>query len=224
MNKKTEKKIQIADAAAERYLENSKFSIKSLATKLEIPASEIYDLFPNRRSILEFYYEGALIKCYEITSAIDGYKSFSLSEKLSNLALTLIDIFQENREFVAKTYKPIIACSNRRTAFEVKLKDQIHQIFKNDTNQSKLSSFLHRDYANTLILYHFHGLIRFWMCDESEHYQKTMELVDKWTSFAEEIAYSSILDKGFELAKFAVYNSPIKDIADNLSNMNKKYE
>lgn len=224
MNKKTEKKIQIAEAAAERYLENNKFSIKSLAAKIDIPASEVYDLFPNRRSIFEFYYEGAFIKYSEITSGIDGYKSFTLSEKLSNLALTLLDIFQQDREFVTKTYKSTIACSKRKTAFESQIKDEIRQIFKDDTKQSKVSSILHRDYANTIILYHFHGLMRFWTCDESEGYQKTMELVDKWTSLAEEIVYSSILDKGFELAKFAIYNSPVKDVADNLSNMRKNYE
>lgn len=210
MNKKTDEKIRISDAAAVRYLENERFTIPSLADKLNMQPSEIYDFFPNRRSILQFYYEATIIKYEEAIKQIDDYSSFSMAEKLSTLALTLLDLFQENREFVQRTYSSYVVCKSAITPFEKSFKQEIASIYKSDQKQSRAASLLNTDPIYELILYHFHGLIRFRLRDNTEGYQKTMELVDKWTAFVQELNYSSILDRGFELAKFAAYQTPLK--------------
>jgi len=218
MNKKTDKKIRISDAAAVKYLENDRFTIASLADELDMEASEIYDFFPNRRSILQFYYEAAIIKYRRIITQIDDYSSFSMAEKLSTLALTLLDLFQENREFVKRTYPSYVVCKSGSTSFEKSLKQEIASIYKGDQKQSRAASLLNIEPIFELILYHFHGLIRFWLRDHSEGYQKTMELVDKWTAFVQEVNYSSILDRGFELAKFAAYQTPLKNVFSSSHN------
>ncbi|MEX2456808.1 MAG: hypothetical protein WD381_05805 [Balneolaceae bacterium] len=214
MNKKTKKKIQISEAATERYLVNERFTIKSLADELKMDSSEIYDLFPNRRSILEFYYESVIIRYQTLTAAIEGYNNFTMAEKLSNLALTVLDMFQERREFVSKTYNSMIACSNRSTHFEKNFKNQLSYIYEQDKKQSTSASVFNGELTNRFIVLHFHGLINFWLRDSSEGYQKTMELVDKWTALVQEINYSSVIDRGFDLAKFAFYNSPLNSFFD----------
>lgn len=214
MNKKTKKKIQISEAATERYLVNERFTIKSLADELKMDSAEIYDLFPNRRSILEFYYESVIIRYQTLTAAIEGYNNFTMAEKLSNLALTILDMFQERREFVTKTYHSMIACSSRSTNFEKNFKKQLSIIFEQDERQSKSASFFNGELTIRFIVLHFHGLISFWLRDSSEGYQKTMELVDKWTALVQEVNYSSVIDRGFDLAKFAVYNSPLNSLLD----------
>ncbi len=214
MNKKTKKKIQISEAATERYLVNDRFTIKSLAEELKMDSAEIYDLFPNRRSILEFYYESVLIRYQALITQIDGYGTFTMAEKLSNLALTILDMFQERREFVTKTYNSMIACSGRSTNFEKSLKAQLTLIYEQDNKQSKAASMFNGELTNRFIVLHFHGLICFWIQDSSEGYQKTMELVDKWTALVQEVNYSSVIDRGLDLAKFAVYNSPLNSFLD----------
>jgi len=214
MNKKTKKKIQISEVATDRYLVNDRFTIKSLADELNMDTAEIYDLFPNRRSILEFYYESVLIRYQALTTKIDGYNTFTMAEKLSNLALTILDMFQERREFVTKTYNSLIVCSSRSTNFEKSFKSQLSLIYEQDNKQSKTASVFNGELTNRFIVFHFHGLISFWTRDSSEGYQKTMELVDKWTALVQEINYSSVIDRGFDLAKFAFYNSPLNSLFD----------
>ncbi|REL24593.1 hypothetical protein DYD21_18580 [Rhodohalobacter sp. SW132] len=208
MNTKTSKKIQIAKNGADLYLKNTRFTMTSLAAASEIEVNEIYEYFPNRRSVLEFFYESVIIEYREITKKIDGYQNFSLAEKLSNLALTVIDLLGEHKQFTAKTYRRLIVCSSRTPEYNRGLKDELRSIYENDARQSAVSSALNSNLLYKTGVMNFHILINLWLNDESEGDQKTMELVDKWTAFVEEIHYNCIIDRGFELAKFAFYNLP----------------
>lgn len=209
MNKKTEKKIQIANAGTELYLKNPHYTMSALADAANLEKKdEIYDYFSNRRDVIEFFYEGLILQYQQIIKRIEGYSRYSLSEKLSNLALTVIDLMEPHKEFVKRTYKPFILCSTRNTAYSKALYTQFKMIYESDSEQSRLSSMLNTSPLYKAAMLNFHLLIRFWLSDESESAQKTMELVDKWTAFVQEIHHSSVLDKGFDVAKFLFYNSP----------------
>lgn len=212
MNKKTKKKIQIAEAACQRYIENPRFTIRSLAELLKMESKEIFEHFPNRRSILEFYYEAQFLKYKESLSDIDGYDTFTLSEKMSNLALTLLDSFEEQREFVLLTYRKKIVCSHQPSGFEKLMKDEIQQIVKDDKNICSSGKLVNGSISSKAVLLHFHGLVKFWMNDSSQGNQKTMELVDKWTALAESILYTKVADRATDLAKFFLYNSPLSTL------------
>lgn len=212
MNKKTKKKIRIAEAACQRYIVNQRFTIRSLAELLGMESKEIFEHFPNRRSILEFYYEAQFLKYKDALSEIDSYDSFSLSEKIGNLALVLLDHFEEKREFVLLTYKKIIVCSPRGTEFENLMQDEIQTIVREDQKICRSGRLLNGSLSSKAVLLHFHGLVKFWMNDSSDGKQKTMELVDRWTALAESILYTKVADKATDLAKFFIYNSPLSAI------------
>lgn len=218
MNKETKEKIKIAKAGAHLYIKNQYFSMSALADAAATDINTIYKYFPNRKSALKFFYESLLIEYQEITQKIEGYMEFTLSEKLSNLALTLMDLMADHKEFVRLTYRQLIACSSRDQAFNEAFKIQLKVIYENDPKQSSLSSALNIGLLYKAGLTNFHILIKFWLNDESPANQKTMELVDKWTSLIQEVHYTAILDKGFEFAKFLLYNSPL-----NPSRTNPKY-
>lgn len=208
MNKKTELKIRIAQSGALLYLKNPRFTMAALAREAEIEPDQIYEYFSNRRNVLDFFYESLILEYLESIKKIEKYSSYTLSEKLGNLALTMIDLMDPYREFVRQTYKKMIVCSSRDTSFEKMLREQLKVIYETDTHQSRLSSALNSRPLYKAGTFNFHLLIRFWLKDKSIGYQKTMELIDKWTAFIEEIHYSSILDRGFDVAKFILYNSP----------------
>lgn len=209
MNKKTEKKIQIANLGAALYTKNPRYTMSALAEAAGLEKKdEIYDYFSNRRDVIEFFYEGLLIQYRQIITRIDGYQGYTFSEKLSNLALTIIDLMEPHKEFVKHTYRSFILCSYRKTAYTKALRTEFKLIYESDTDQSRLSSMLISSPVYKTAELNFHLLIRFWLKDKSEGAQKTMELVDKWTAFVQEIHHSSILDRGFDVAKFLFYNSP----------------
>ena len=208
MNKKTTKKIQISKTAASLYLRNPRFTMQALAEESAIDKKEIFDYFSNRRDVLNFFYEGIMLEYRSSVAAIENYSSYSLSEKLSNLALALIDLMNPNKEFVRKTYTEFVQCTSRSKEFNTLFIEDLKRIYSTDSKQSRLSQALNNKLLYKAGLTNFHLLIRFWLKDKSAGNQKTMELVDKWTSFVQELHYSSILDRGFDVAKFLYYNSP----------------
>ncbi len=210
MDKQTKKKVKIAEAAAKRYIENRRFTIQSLAEKVDIKSKEIFELFPNRKSILLYFYKSRLIVYADQKKSIDGYSDFSLSEKLSNLFLSMLDQFLEYREFVLNSYNRFITSSPSCTSFEKLFKEELKAVFESDENLSVSSRFFVNRFLYATIYYHFHALILFWSRDDSETYEQSYALVDKWCSLVEELFYSRIVDKGFDLGKFLFYNSPFK--------------
>jgi len=210
MDKHTELKIKIAELAAGKYVSNPRFTIKSLADELEISSKDIFELFPNRSSILRFYYESRLIVYRNQTQSIDNYGDFTLSEKLSNLFLSILDQFSENREFVLKTYPSSVCSSKTKGSFDKDLKEEIRTIFRSDTRISGTAGFLKQPLLYSAIVKHFDGFVLFWSNDKSSMNQQTMALIDKWTSFVQEFFYSKIADQAFDLGKFLIYASPLK--------------
>lgn len=211
MKKEFKKRVQIAESAAERYVVNPRFTIRSLADETGISSEEIFELFPNRRSILRYYYESRVLLAQEQASAIKGYAEFTLSEKLSQLFLTILDLFGEQREFVLTSYKEFVLCDGQRGRFKQQLKEALKTIFSNDADiASSAAPFVNSRFTYNAILLQFHALIRFWSEDESHLNENSMALVDKWSAFHQELFYSKIADKGFDLARFLYYQSPLR--------------
>ncbi len=209
MDDVTQKKIKISEAAAKKYLKNDRFTIQSLADDLNMNPKQVFELFPNRSSILSFFYDSRLLIYKEQTKKIDDFGSFSLSEKLTTLFLTLLDEFDEHREFVLQTYSSKIAKNCTTTPFENSFKHELKQIFEYDSKRSASSGLVLGSAFYKILFYHFHVLVEFWKNDGSTQRQNSMALVDKWTSFIEELFYTSIIDKGVDLSKFLFYQSPL---------------
>lgn len=231
MDKETRLKINIAEAATERYLANPRFTIQSLADSLNMSPKDIFDLFPNRRAILDYYYESRLTLYKDSQNEIDGYDEFSLSEKLNHLFLTILDSFETQREFVLSTYKDLVVWDRRKNSFRKLFKEELKTIFRNDPNIARSSTFIQNELLWKTILLQFHGLIRFWVSDSSRMRENSMALADKWSALIEEIFYSKVIDKGFDLGKFLWMHSPLKQCMTgdsmnlpgfNFSNQNQK--
>jgi hypothetical protein len=210
MDKQTELKITIAELAAKKYVTNPRFTIHSIAGELELTSKEIFELFPNRSAILRFYYESRLMVYRHQTQSIDNYASFTLSEKLSNLFLSILDQFSENREFVLKTYPANFCRTSFKGSFDKYLKDEIREIFRSDNRISGTAGFLKQPFLYSAFVKHFDGFVLFWKKDESSMNQQTMALIDKWSSFVQELFYTKIADQAFDLGKFLLYASPLK--------------
>lgn len=210
MDKQTELKISIAELATAKYVTNPRFTIQSVAEELNISSNDIFELFPNRSSILRYFYESRLTVYRYQTQSIDNYQDFTLSEKLSNLFLNLLEQFSEHKEFILKTYPNGICTNNYKGSFDDDLKVEIREIFRSDSQISNTASFLKQPLLYSALVKHFDGFVIFWKKDESSMNQQTMALIDKWSSFVQELFYSKIADQAFDLGKFLLYASPLK--------------
>jgi len=221
MDKETEKRINIAEAATKRFVDNPRFTIQSLAKEIDMNSSDIFELFPNRSSILRYYYTSRILRFRNETASFEDYSSYSLGEKLSALHLSIADQFQEQREFVLQTFNRNKYSCFRSSEFEKEYKLELRNIFETDPQiPSTAAPFINRFLYQSLYC-QFIGLIGFWKRDESRNYENTMALVDKWSALIQEVFYSRIAEKGFDLAKFLFYQSSLSECMSPSSSTHK---
>lgn len=196
-------KIELTEAAIDLYIEN-KFTIANLANKTGKNASEIYSVFPNKKAILEFYYPSLVIRYQAMISEIDDFDSYSISEKLSNFAFTLFDMMGERRVFVEDTFEKYVWHCSSKSEFKQEIRTLFKDFFTSDGNISTSAGFFIGNLFYNSLATQFLYLIKFWLEDESEDRERTIALTDKITGFIEELVYSKIVDKGFDLAKYSL--------------------
>lgn len=196
-------KIELTEAAIDLYIEDE-YSIPNLIKKTGKTASEIYTLFPNKNSILKFYYPSLVIRYRAMINEIDDFDSYSISEKLSNFAFTLFDMMDERRKFVEDTFEKYEWKCTSKSEFQMEIKSLLKDFFTSDGNIATSAGFFIGDWFYASLKTQFLFLIKFWLEDDSDSRERTFALTDKITGFIEELVYSKIVDKGFDLAKYSL--------------------
>lgn len=202
-----ETKFAIGDAATDLYIENDgHFSIKEVAKAVDMDPAEVFNFFPNKQAILQFYYTSLVFRYHLMIDEIEDFDSYSLSEKFSNFAYASFDMMDEKQAFVEDTFERLILQSYAKTDFEKEIEYLIQQFLETDARLSAGSSLITNEYFYAFLRRKYLGLVRFRLSDTSEERELTMELTDKLTSFLQELMYNSIADQGFELGKFLYAN------------------
>jgi len=218
-------KIELTEAAIDLYIED-KFTIPNLTSKTGKTASEIYSLFPNKNAILKFYYPSLIVRYQAMISEIDDFDSYSISEKLSNFAFTLFDMMDERREFVEDTFDKYVWTCSSKSEFQKLIKSLFKDFFTSDGKIATSAGFFMGDLFYSSLKIQFLSLIKFWLDDNSEGRERTFALTDKITGFIEELIYSKIVDKGFDLAKYSMsafgFNKQVEDFNDWVSSWFKE--
>ena len=213
-------KIELSEAAIDLYIED-KFSIPNLTNATGKTASQIYALFPNKKSILHFYYPSLVIRYRAMVDEIEDFDSYTISEKLSNFTFTLFDMMDERRSFVDETYHKYEWKCTSSTDFQKEVKGLFKEFFTNDGRIATSAGFFMGDLFYSSLKTQYQYLIKFWLEDESEDRERTFALTDKITGFIEELVYSKVVDKGFDLAKYSLsafgFNKQVEDFNDWVS-------
>lgn len=208
-------KFAIADAATDLYIKgNGHFLIKDVARSVGIAPADIFNYFPNKQAILQFYYAAIVYRYRLMIDEIDHFDSYTLSEKLSNFVYASFDMLDEKQAFVEDTFQRLILQSYSKTTFEKEIEILFQQLLEDDPRISASSAALMNTYFYSLLRCKYLGLIRFRLSDDSEGHELTMEFTDKLTSLLQELMYNSVVDQGFELSKFLYSNK--KAILSNI--------
>ncbi len=193
---------RIADAAVELYMQdNTPFTINRIAARAEVRTHDVYRFYSTRDQILaDFYNLMPTLFTLQVKS-LEGYDQFQLADRLSNFIFTTFDMMQEYRSFVQKTFVSLSG-SDDCTPWQKGNAQVLMQIFDNDPGVSDLNRVLIPDFAYDLAADVFTQLIEIWLTDTSDGTGKTLALVEKSTSFIQEVMYSDVLGKGIDLVRY----------------------
>lgn len=195
-------KLEITESAIQLYMDGN-FTISNLVDKTGKTASDIYNLFPNKKSILSFYYTGLIYQYRAMIVEIGDFDSYTVSEKLSNFIYTTFDMMNEKRVFVEDTYNEYIFRKSE-SKFQEEVKELFEEFISDDPDIAVSAAFFIGDYFYSFLAKEYTHILKFWTKDNSEGYERSMALTDKLTAFVEELIYNKIIDKGFDLAKYLV--------------------
>lgn len=205
---KLQAKLAIAEKAAELYVQqDGSFTLHQIANETKYEVGDIFNYFPDKRAILEFCYTSLVIRYRMMIGEIEDYSSYTLSEKLSSFVYASFDMMAEQREFVEKSFNKIIYNRYAITEYENEVQRMLKSFFEEDPLVATSSKIMSGDYFYALLRQKYIRLVRFWLNDTSDGHELTMELTDKSVSLLQEMAYSTILDKSFDLLKFLISNN-----------------
>ncbi len=207
-----DKKIELALTAASLYEKNDgRFTVAELSTETGIEQNTIYELFTGKKAILRYYYSTVVLRYRFMIDEIDGFQTFSISEKLSNFMYTSFDLLNEHHHFVEKTFKEFNCTPFCTTEFEKEVDDLFRSFFEEDANISLSAAIFTGSAFYSILRQKYLGIVLFWLHDKSEHKDKTFALVDKLNAFVEEVMYNKVIDKGFDLFKYSFTSTGMFD-------------
>lgn len=201
-------KIEITMEAVSLYEQrDGNLTFHDIARQTDYSVAQIFNHFSKIDEVLLFYYESLVIRYEAMIEEIDDFGSYTLSEKLSNFIYASFDLMSENESFVRATFKPMIVCNLQKTNYQKRIQNVISGFIKNDDMIPGGSSFLLNKYYFNLLQHKYLRLVVFWLNDDSNDKEITLELTDKLTGFLQETLYTSIVDRGIDLVKFAYTNN-----------------
>lgn len=198
-----EEKFSLADAAVQQYeLEGGMPGMFDIARAAGVPVSEMYRLFPNKPAIFHFWYESLALRYRYMLASLEGYDELMLSEKLSNMMLSITDMMDERRAFVEATFDEMVFRNQRWHPFCKQNEALIKEIISGHQGTSRAAQIVLWDDAYAFLSKEFLHVIKFWIRDRSENQQKTMALMDNFNGFVAELITNRLIDKGTDLLRF----------------------
>ncbi|MCR9133930.1 MAG: TetR family transcriptional regulator C-terminal domain-containing protein [bacterium] len=196
------KKIEITWAAVDIYQEKGRVSIPDLVQTTKLSATEIYELFPNKKAILAYFYPALVMQYWAMIEEIEDFENYSISEKFSNFIYTMFDLMAEREHFVKDTFDKLVFRKGSSSDFHEETTTLFKEFLTTDGNIAVSAGFFMGDTYYKILASQYLFLIKYWLNDPSDNKERTLALSDKLASLFEEIVYNKSLDKGFDLIKF----------------------
>ena len=142
----------------------------------------------------------------ESTVLIPEYEALNFGEKASNYIYTTFDVLSAHRDFTEETFSAMVL-NRRDTYWHTESVALFRSFIQDDSRIPGANTMIIPDFVYPVLVREYFQLIRFWLQDDSPGTERTLALVDKLTVFANELVYSGIIDKGFDLVKYLAGNN-----------------
>lgn len=196
-------KLMICLAAVAIYEEHPEtLTFKSVAKATDMDVAAIRTLFPNKKAMLRFFYSSIPKRSYSLIEAIPDFQDLSISETVSQYVYQSFDLLNEHRDFVDATFDEHVTQCGKGASLMKNTSKTFDRMIERDGRIPFLNRMFLKSIVFDTMAWQYVHLLRYWLKDESEGTEKTLELVDKSTALFQELVYSGILDKGVDLGKF----------------------
>lgn len=201
-----ELKRSIINAAVHLYTnDRSRFTLNSIALEAECQLEDIQQFFAGKQAILRGFYDQVPDEYRTSTAEIPEYSSLNFGEKASTYIYTTFDVLSAQRDFAEETFDSMVL--SRKDTYWHKETARIFQaMVEEDARIPGTNSFVLREPVYRILVNEYMYLVRFWLQDDSRGTERTLALVDKLSTFANELLYSGIIDKGIDLGKYLLGN------------------
>ena len=204
------KKLEITWTAVDIYEDKRRVSIPELVNKTNLTAGEIYELFPNKKSILTYYYSAIVLQYWAMIEEIEDFESYAIGEKFSNFIYTIFDVMSEKETFVTDTFHKYVFKKGSKSNFHEEITTLFKDFLTTDSNIAVSAGFFMGSFFYKTLSSQFLFLIQYWLKDTSNNKDRSLALADKLSSLFEEIVYNKTIDKGFDLLKFILGNNDVE--------------
>jgi len=183
-------------------------SVYKFCKKLGIREKEFYEQFNSFYALDKEIWKNFIHRTVKQIESEKVYHDYSVREKLLAFYFTLVELLKENRSFVYYLNEADKGCtikpkylSGAKKAFIDYVRVLI--LKGRDTKEIVSRPILTDRYADILWI-QFMFLIRFWLKDESEGFEKTDEAIEKAVNLSFDIMGKWPLDSMIGFAKFFI--------------------
>jgi hypothetical protein len=201
---------QIIIRAIEHY--QAGISTDDICSALDIDSVEFDKHFGGADDLWAASYSLFLGQATEAMDGLGGLKDADLNEKLSTLIFILLDVFEENVEYVDATFSRYASGFSSR--FQKDLKEWLSNLLQSE-DVPGANQFLFDNKATLFVLSEsIVQMIKLWLKDDTEQHDKSIALIDRSVSLWSEILTSGVPQRSVELVKYGVEAGylPIKDL------------
>jgi len=203
--KTKEKIIQSAvELIVQKGYKNS--TLRDIAKEAGVSNPTIYNYFATKEKLLYAYVELKHKQSIEILYKIEDFHTYTLREQLQTLIETELELYLEDREFVAQIADMVFESNgiNIRKMYDTNalFLQTVEEMIDIAIEANEIASPPFKEHFPTLFWDYYIMVVAYWLQDDSEMFENTTQFIDHSLGLMEAVLHSDILNKASELGMF----------------------
>lgn len=203
--KTKEKIIQSAvELIVQKGYKNS--TLRDIAKEAGVSNPTIYNYFATKEKLLYAYVELKHKQSIEILYDIEDFHTYTLREQLQTLIETELELYLEDREFVAQIADMVFESNgiNIRKMYDTNalFLQTVEEMIDIAIEANEIASPPFKEHLPTLFWDYYIMVVAYWLQDDSEMFENTTQFIDHSLGLMEAVLHSDILNKASELGMF----------------------
>ena len=207
-NAKEKTKLKILNVAVDlitiKGFDNA--SLREIAKESGVSNPTIYNYFPTKQKLLYAYIEQKHKEAIEALSKIEGFEEFSLKEQLQTLIECELELYLEDREFVAQIADMVFSNSGVKVDLLYETNKEFVEVVKEmidvaiEAGEIEPIPFI--EHIPLLLWDYYIMVVAYWLKDDSENFENTTQFIDHSLALIEAVLKSDIISKASTLGSF----------------------
>ncbi len=181
-------------------------TMRAISKEAGIGDATIYNYFPTKEAILLAYYEEKLEESVEKLRKIEKFNEFTIHEQLQTFFETQLDLFLQDREFIALSFKRIFFSLSQNfeqlDSIRKMYEKIIEDIFTAAIEVKEIPQQVFQEIIYHLFWDYYIGIVLFWLNDKSEQFSDTSIMIDKTLDLSCSLLRAGAANKLFDIASY----------------------